>query len=419
MKKTTCMAACICISLFAGAQRPILHNVYFTEDSYEMTEDLKSQLDSLYDKAPYGATINLGVVGQIKNHGNKNYSNNISEKRSESVKTYLVSRGLESKNISIIHVPYGKNRLTIGDWKQKKNTIQLYEIVWLKPKNENLILVRPDSMPFKPSQKFVINQHNGFIITGKEGTIVTIPDNAFTMMNGAPVPCNKIIIELIECIELGDAIMQGLTTSSGGKMLYTGGMIFLAAWCDGLPLTVKPGLTIQIKIRARPKMYDMELFLATPGKNGIDWQPTGQIDTLDPTTPIDRESYLGDSVSRMDYYVFELSGLGWINCDHFYSSPNLTNVFVKVDTFYKPEVVLVFKDIHSVMGGYYSNNKMDSVDFQNIPEGTRVTLLAFKRGKKKLFLGMKEITITKNMKETIDVAEVSKEEFESEMKEFK
>jgi hypothetical protein len=430
----------------APAQKLILHNVHFAYDDYEMTDALRDQLDSLYDKAPLGATINLGIVGPIKSHASRSYSNTISSRRAAQVKAYLTGRGLKDANIRILTVPYGRNRLTTGTDKKKKNTIQLYEIEWLKPKDEWITLMRPDTncIPRKKPQKFAVYQHSGNTITGESGTIITFPDNTFEFPEGGNMDCDIVVIELIECLDLGEAITQGLSTRSGIRMLTTGGMVYLMAYCNGKELTIKKNKSIEIKIPTYNKQAGMELFRGVYSKNGPDWVNTGQKDNSDtlkklpPTGNINYsdnpeliprpDSYSperiydgiyvketrDDSITRtLDYYVFELNKLGWINCDKFYENPKKTNIVVNADTAIHPLVRMIFKDISCVMPGDFDGKKYS---FSNIPWDYSVVIVAFAERNKKLYLGMKQTVTKKNGNETIELEEVTQAEFREKMK---
>ncbi|HEY6159577.1 MAG TPA: OmpA family protein [Bacteroidia bacterium] len=424
---------------FTLAQKTILHNVYFAYDSYEMSDELRSELDSLYDKAPLGCIINLGIVGQIKSHASRSYSNTISSKRAQSVKDYLVSRGLKNSNLNIITVPYGKNRLTTGDDNMKKNTILLYQVEWLKPKDEIITLVHPDTncIPLKKPQKFAIPRLNGNTITGKEGTVIIIPDDAFQFPEDDEMKCDVITIELIECLTVSDAVTQGLATRCGKKLLETGGMIYIMAYCNGRQLAIKKTKPLEIKIPTYNKIKGMELFIGKYTEQGPDWKQLKLKDKSDsafskapdpeqinygykiPKPDWDGEgTYVRetDSTRLLDYYVFDLTKLGWINCDHFLNEKNLVDFSVNVDTAFSPFVRIVFSDIRSVMPGDYDMSNPGKVTFSNIPEGKRVTLVAYKEYKKKLYLSMKEITITKNMNEKVDLTQVTQSEFREKMK---
>ena len=436
MRSSAVLVAWLLLSAITCAQRTILHNVHFPYDGCEMTESLKAQLDSIYDHAPKGCIINLGIVGQIKNHSTRSYSNSISEKRANNVRDYLVSRELNPANISILEFPYGKNRLTTGTDKQKKNTILLYEVEWKKPVDEWRLLVRPDTnaVPRKLPQHFAIYRHNGNTITGKEGTIITFTDDCFQFPEDDPMDCEVITIELIECFNLGDIVTQGLHSKSGIRMLSTGGMIYIMALCNGKQLIIKNGKTVQIKIPTYDKMKGMELFRNKFTPTGNDWFVAGQKDKSDTIpanlprpdqvyTPEGRMVLDGvyttqdrDSGQYLDHYIFDLTKLGWINCDRFYEVPSKITMNVSVDTTIHPLVRMVFKNIYCVMPGDYSSTQQ--ISFAGIPENYVVTLVAYAERNKKLFLGTKEVMTSRTVVPEIEMEQVTQTEFREKLKEL-
>ena len=74
-------------------------------------------------------------------------------------------------------------------------------------------------------------------------------------------------------------------------------------------------------------------------------------------------------------YVFNISRLGWINCDRFYDIADSlkVNYQVSVQEFENTSVSLVFKNIKSVMTGQPENGLYS---FQNIPIGSEVYIVA-------------------------------------------
>jgi len=77
-----------------------------------------------------------------------------------------------------------------------------------------------------------------------------------------------------------------------------------------------------------------------------------------------------------DRYLLVSAQLGWINCDRF-TDPQTpkTNLFVALDSTYDATVRIVFNDISGIMGG---NRFSGGFDFQNLPGGERVTIVALR-----------------------------------------
>lgn len=76
--------------------------------------------------------------------------------------------------------------------------------------------------------------------------------------------------------------------------------------------------------------------------------------------------------------VMKISQLGSINCDRFDNNQNKTDVIVRLNDYNydKIKVYAVFKDIKSVIHGYYRPEHKGAVKFDALPEGESVIYLA-------------------------------------------
>lgn len=95
------------------------------------------------------------------------------------------------------------------------------------------------------------------------------------------------------------------------------------------------------------------------------------------------------SLLELNYYVFSLTELGWINCDKFYENKNPKfNLLVKTSK--NATVKVIFKKINSIMSAYYTD---DGYVFANIPKGEDIVIIATKEENEKLVYSFTE-TIT-------------------------
>ena len=75
-------------------------------------------------------------------------------------------------------------------------------------------------------------------------------------------------------------------------------------------------------------------------------------------------------------------------------------------------VYLVFKDINSVAHNvYYNQNKTYKQEFENIPLGLNVELIAVSVINNKIFVYKSKFITGEKIKETIDFKEISEKEF--------
>ncbi|MBI1226990.1 MAG: hypothetical protein GC192_17295 [Bacteroidetes bacterium] len=83
-----------------------------------------------------------------------------------------------------------------------------------------------------------------------------------------------------------------------------------------------------------------------------------------------------DKIDKQDleFYSFAVTKLGWINCDRFLDmdASELTNFAVNTNSPNTADVRLIFKDLNSIMQGYYQDGK---IVFGNISKGKAVKLV--------------------------------------------
>jgi hypothetical protein len=121
--------------------------------------------------------------------------------------------------------------------------------------------------------------------TGKKGTRLSIPANAFALKNADksnPQPVPPIQIEMREAYTFGDMILQNLSTVSDSQLIQTGGMIYLEAkdaLGRGLELAQNKNVSWELP-NHNPLPEGMQLFTATrqgaDNQAAINWNATGQ-----------------------------------------------------------------------------------------------------------------------------------------------
>lgn len=107
--------------------------------------------------------------------------------------------------------------------------------------------------------KYTLNPIQGKLLTAEKGTVIYIPKNAFQFEDGS-LPKKEIQIEVKECYELADMIAENLSTTSKGKILETGGMIFLSAVSEGKPLKIQEGKALVLGFPKVKEDKEMDLF---------------------------------------------------------------------------------------------------------------------------------------------------------------
>ncbi len=136
--------------------------------------------------------------------------------------------------------------------------------------------------PFKntmvPSQTFDIDAKQDNIVEGENGTIVVCPKGCFENAKGEIVE-DKVKIELSEALSLENMLLSNLTTTSKGKQLETGGMIYFNATANGEQLTIRKENPIHIEIPTKEKKPGMMVYKGTRDEEGnMDWLEAGEVD---------------------------------------------------------------------------------------------------------------------------------------------
>jgi len=120
------------------------------------------------------------------------------------------------------------------------------------------------------TQLFIIQGNKDTILTGKSGTILTIQKNTFANQKGDFI-LDNIKIELKECLTKFDMVIGNLTTTSNGKLLESGGMIYVNATSNDQQLNLATNKTIGVELPVDSILSGMQLFEGILDFNSINW----------------------------------------------------------------------------------------------------------------------------------------------------
>ncbi len=261
------------------------------------------------------------------------------------------------------------------------------------------------------SQSFAINTDNGqSSITGNQGTKITFPENAFTTSDGTPVK-GAVSIELKEIYDKSDMVLSDRPTTSNGKLLISGGEIFISATVNGQELRLATNTNILVQL-AETSTVDttMGLFTGAIEDSIFNWTSV-EIDTT--VSRDDSLWYVSDPGYYYDpsHYVFAIATLGWINCDRFIGE---SATYMHVTCHGEPtpsatKVYLIFKNLDSVsrLNYEWNQNKYYS-GFAPIGEQLTIVAIGLKDGKE--YFGMKDITVSNDLNVSLNLTQSSSEE---------
>lgn len=112
------------------------------------------------------------------------------------------------------------------------------------------------------------------LVFGPKGTGLFFEKGSFELPDGT-APTGNISIRIRECYTLSDMVRENLSTTSGGRLLESGGMVQVTAFAGSRELRLKQGKKFIIHFprdTAAPKK-PMALFYANGDKGGVkDWK---------------------------------------------------------------------------------------------------------------------------------------------------
>ncbi len=120
-----------------------------------------------------------------------------------------------------------------------------------------------------------ISCREGGVVEGRQGSLVTIPHDAFVRSDGKPVSGQvKVVVD--EFLSISRSIQNGLGTMSGDRILETGGMLKITAQDrEGNELELGKDKEIELKIPTRDLKRGMQTFIGSRKNGNVDWLPLG------------------------------------------------------------------------------------------------------------------------------------------------
>jgi hypothetical protein len=128
------------------------------------------------------------------------------------------------------------------------------------------------NIPDEMKQSFRLNPKASQVVVGNSGTMILVPDNAFTDANGNAVE-GKVKMEVVEGIKDADIIKMNLGTMSDQGPLETGGMVYINAFAEnGDTLQLAKEKQLEIEIPTDNKKRGMKLWTGITHEDGsVSW----------------------------------------------------------------------------------------------------------------------------------------------------
>lgn len=224
-------------------------NIYFDFNSDIMRINDIGKLNKIIDEHR-ASNKKILLVGHTDTVGNAKFNIELSERRVNNVKKYLVDNNIKKEKIAIDFK--GETRTV--------NTNQFYNRrveVFLQTDNSNITTYTEFVESIKPTkQLYLVPTDIETVIEGKRGTIITIPANSFVTKDGTIVKGN-VEISLLEYYNISDFISDRLSTVSNGNLLTSAGMIDISVSKNGKDLELKNEIDIEV---AFPKSSDSRFY---------------------------------------------------------------------------------------------------------------------------------------------------------------
>lgn len=255
------------------------------------------------------------------------------------------------------------------------------------------------------SETKTIRSRSDLPFIGKNGTKIWISASDLILPDGtrASYPFD---LEVLELLTPKDMILNQKPTVSQGRLLTTGGELFIKATKSGVDLRLAFFNNTDIIIPARNTEEGMLLFYGEDAKGFLEWYQERERPRQAPGTLSTGVMTRVDSLKQRSYMIFPTQ-IGWINVDKFASFQGIKTKIKFTSAF--PEVkniqtFLFFPDLKSVMQVYGESSG-------EIPVGQLVKIISVAVTKEELvFSFIKDINVTENQTVNIELKPTTQKE---------
>lgn len=440
MRTLLMLPVIVLLASFSLDTRMPLHNVYFPHDSAVLSGSNAKLVEEVYARVAAGQSVRFGIMGSFTSTLDMIGRNRLSTDRANSLVNLLEALGAEPDHIKVSdrYKEFGWSKGDGGGLHEMALQVEVQKgDAWVAPR----IMAINDYLPL-PVQTFAIDPRKDAQIVGALGTVINIPANTLRCTDGSIPP--RMDMELTEVYGRDMLVNAGIHTVSNGRMLESGGTVLLEAHCRNCPGTVVPGKTIDLSFpRDGEAKEGMETFIGRKDRAGnFNWERDGRSANGGSETryryyindrEVSREAFMAleaemkereqveenleavaANSTALDAYLLKSSELGWINCDRFYDSEEVTDMIVQVDTALRPSVRLVFDNINAVMAGNY-DARSGQVRFTGIPVGERVRVVGYSIVNEVPYMASQPTVVRANASETLRLQETTRSGMEQQL----
>jgi hypothetical protein len=223
-------------------------------------------------------------------------------------------------------------------------------------------------------QTFTVDAATGGTITGKRGTKIVFPPNAFANPDNS-ITAGNVQITLKEALLKKQWILEGLSATTQNEMLISGGMLDIAAKraSDGAELKPAPAMLVPTPSLVNVIKVEVPRIDNRPDTLRLFLPANQAAPSATPPTSWAASYYPFGNGSNS--YVFQLPQFRWVNCDGLGNQPGVkTTIKVTPDLSGVTgatgvQVMLVFRNISTVITLPPSGSFMQSYA-NSIPVGS-------------------------------------------------
>ncbi len=271
------------VSLFSQNTEQLRSEIYFDTDKSVLTTASQTTLSDLSERLKGFKTYQIVLKGNTDADGNDDYNQKLSSRRTQAVLEYLLLKGISASAISTAALgekqPIADNQTVSG--KQANRRVDI--LVTYAIENQSVTQVSANENQEGTSgnletlfkqlanapQSFQFRNDRDTILVCAKGSMVLLQAGSFDVPAGTPVT-----IKIKEILSKSDMFLENLTTTSGDKLLASGGMMQIEAFLEnGQSIDLQADKSAKIKIPTPHFDPQMQFFggSRTEAVPTVDW----------------------------------------------------------------------------------------------------------------------------------------------------
>lgn len=242
-------------------------SVFFERGASTLTPTALATLDAIAGNIPAECKILLQGFGDE----GEQPSSKLAKDRAMNVGLYLQSQGVAADKMEILQ----PDHLALARVYEKEIMVQRVNIQLSQNIYTNVQTLLSSLDAEKPNE-YRISAKKRITLFTQKGTAISLPQDAFVLADGSLYQ-GQVQFSVKEAFTYKEMIANSLHTSSDGKLLETGGMIYLSALDTlGRELQLAQGKEITFSLPTeQASLPRMQVFTAQTTENGkMDWQTT-------------------------------------------------------------------------------------------------------------------------------------------------